>query len=79
MGAPNEMALNANRPWNGLDFPMQQHVKKLFAMSVVSNVGNGCNTLFWMDKWLDGCSIAKLVPNVFASIWLLLPKQWSKA
>jgi hypothetical protein len=55
---------NLNRLWSGLDFPVQQQTKKMFAISVVSHVGNGCNTLFWTDNWLAGCSIAEFVPEV---------------
>jgi hypothetical protein len=39
-----------DRPWHGLSIPIQQHVKDLFAASLISHVGNGSNTLFWTDK-----------------------------
>jgi hypothetical protein len=38
-----------SRPWHGLTIPIQQHVKDLFAASLISHVGNGSNTLFWTD------------------------------
>jgi hypothetical protein len=31
-------------------------------------VGNGNNTLFWLDRWLNGCSIAKLAPEVLSKV-----------
>jgi hypothetical protein len=36
----------------------------MFALSVVSTVGNGRNTLFWSDRWLHGCCLEDLAPNV---------------
>jgi hypothetical protein len=40
----------------------------LFKYVVYTEIGNGLNTLFWMDKWLHGHSIQELAPTVFASI-----------
>ena len=34
-------------------------------MAVITEVGDGTNTLFWKDKWLDGHSIRELAPRVF--------------
>jgi hypothetical protein len=57
-----------NRPWHGLSIPIQQHVKDLFATSLFTHVGNGSNTLFWTDKWLNGCSIRDLAPEVVSKV-----------
>jgi len=40
----------------------------MFAVSVVTSVGNGQKTLFWTDHWLHGYSIENLAPNVFKCI-----------
>ena len=37
-------------------------------MVVITEVGDGTNTLFWKDKWLDGHSIQDLAPWVFALV-----------
>ena len=42
-------------------------------MAVITEVGNGSNTLFWKDKWLDGKRIQDIAPLVFA----LVPKRRS--
>lgn len=55
-----------NRPWNGLKLPIQQQVRDLFAISVISHLGNGTNTIFWMDRWLNGCCIRDMAPEVFS-------------
>jgi hypothetical protein len=57
-----------NRHWHGLSIPIQQQVKDLFAASLISHVGNGTNTLFWTDKWLNGCSIRELAPEVVSKV-----------
>jgi hypothetical protein len=57
-----------NRPWSGLDLPVQSQVRKLVASSMYTHVGNGKNTLFWRDKWLNGCSIAELAPKVISKV-----------
>uniref|UniRef100_A0A0A9CVB5 Reverse transcriptase zinc-binding domain-containing protein n=1 Tax=Arundo donax TaxID=35708 RepID=A0A0A9CVB5_ARUDO len=40
----------------------------MFAISITTQVGNGHNTLFWTDHWLNGCSLAVLAPDLIASI-----------
>jgi hypothetical protein len=35
---------------------------------IISEVGNGMNTLFWTDRWLHGHSLEKLVPHLFGSV-----------
>ena len=57
-----------DRPWAGLEVPVHSNTVALFAVSVVTSVGNGENTLFWSDRWLHGCSIENLAPNVFKCI-----------
>jgi len=57
-----------NRPWVGLKFPIQQHVRRFFASSIITLVGDGSTTLFWTDRWLDGSCIQDLAPDVVASV-----------
>jgi hypothetical protein len=42
-------------------------------VTVITEVGNGSNTLFWEDKWLDGKRIQYIAPLVYA----LVPKRRS--
>lgn len=37
-------------------------------MAVTSIIGDGANTLFWTDWWLNGQCIADLAPRLFAAI-----------
>jgi hypothetical protein len=57
-----------NKPWFGLKFPIQQHVKRFFASSVVTLVGDESNTLFWTYRWLDGSCIHDFAPTVVANV-----------
>lgn len=57
-----------DRPWNGLELPAHANVKAMFKISIISNVGNGQNTLFWTDRWIHGCSVSDLAPLVFAQV-----------
>jgi hypothetical protein len=56
------------KPWSGLDLPIQQLVERFFTASIVSLVGNGHNTLFWTDRWLDGSCIQDFAPAVVANV-----------
>jgi hypothetical protein len=38
--------------------------------SVTIQVGNGLNTLFWVNHWLDGSSIDSTVPNLVSMVAL---------
>ena len=40
------------RPW---EIPVHMHTLAMFAISVVTSVGNGENTMFWTDSWIHGC------------------------
>jgi hypothetical protein len=37
-------------------------------MAVVTEVGDGKNTLFWTDRWLNGQSLSRVVPHLFSII-----------
>jgi len=64
-----------DRPWAGLEIPVHPNTAALFTVSVFTTVGNGHNTLFWTDRWLHGCNIENLAPNVFKCIPARLRKS----
>ena len=53
-----------DRSWAGLKIPVHQNTTAMFAISIVTSVGNGENILFWSDHWLHGCCLEDLAPNV---------------
>jgi len=57
-----------DRPWIDLELPSQSNSLALFSIAVRTELGNGNNTLFWTDRWLHGCSVENLAPEVFASV-----------
>ncbi|GJN12858.1 hypothetical protein PR202_ga31174 [Eleusine coracana subsp. coracana] len=40
----------------------------MFAISVVTEIGNGNNTLFCSDRWIHGCSISDLAPSLLVAV-----------
>ncbi|KAG2641136.1 hypothetical protein PVAP13_2KG163196 [Panicum virgatum] len=40
----------------------------MLSISVVTSIGNGKNTLFWSDRWIHGCRLEDLAPNVVKSV-----------
>jgi len=57
-----------DRPWIDLELPSHPNSLALFSIAVRTELGNGNNTLFWIDRWLHGCSVENLAPEVFASV-----------
>ncbi|GJM95726.1 hypothetical protein PR202_ga12503 [Eleusine coracana subsp. coracana] len=66
---------DSDRPWKGLEIPVHSNARALFDISIVSQVGQGTNVLFWTDKWLFGCSLAELAPSVVAAVPLKTKQQ----
>jgi len=58
----------ADRPCNNLELPSHPNALALLAAAVRTELGNGNTTLFWTDKWVHGCSVENLAPNVFACV-----------
>ena len=57
-----------DRPWVTFQIQMHPAVKALFRVAIVSEVGNGKNTIFWTDRWLHGQSLDQLVTTPFGSV-----------
>jgi len=63
-----------SKPWANLPIQVSREVAGLISVAVITEVGNGSNTLFWEDKWLDGKRIQDITPLVYA----LVPKSSSR-
>jgi len=57
-----------HHPWTTLPFHVPEQVRAFFSVAVNSVIGDGANTLFWTDRWLNGQCIADLAPRLFAAI-----------
>ncbi|GJN13080.1 hypothetical protein PR202_ga31414 [Eleusine coracana subsp. coracana] len=53
-----------DKAWHGLDIQVHPNVIALFNIALESHVRNGSSTLFWTDKWIMGCSLSDIAPNV---------------
>ena len=57
-----------DRHWAGIEIPVHPHSSAMFAISVVTTIGNGEGTLFRSDCWLHGHSLQELAPNVLKCV-----------
>jgi hypothetical protein len=48
---------NPDRCWSALPQKEERLVRAMFEVSTTVVVSDGQNTLFWHDRWLDGCSL----------------------
>jgi len=57
-----------DKPWAAFPVIVHGNAQALFDAAVTTEVGNGANTKFWTDRWLQGSSIKLLAPNLFATV-----------
>jgi hypothetical protein len=55
---------DTGRPWTSFKINAHPSVKTFFSATISSVVGNGKNTLFWTDNWIDGQSLCQLAPHL---------------
>ncbi|WVZ62062.1 hypothetical protein U9M48_011850 [Paspalum notatum var. saurae] len=65
---------DTSKPWIGLPIQIPTQAEALFKMAVEVTIGNGEDTLFWTDKWLQGRSVANFTPDLYRAI----PKRTAK-
>jgi hypothetical protein len=53
-----------SKPWVSLPFQANADLEAFFSMAVVTEIGDGTNTLFWQDRWLFGKSVGDLAPTL---------------
>jgi hypothetical protein len=59
---------DTNRVWALLPSEPEKLVQAMFHASVTIIVGDGAKTLFWSDRWIDGCSFAQLAPDLVEAV-----------
>jgi hypothetical protein len=56
------------RPWNGLSMKENIVASAFFKASTRYVAGNGLNTFFWSDPWINGKCIQDLAPELWAVV-----------
>jgi hypothetical protein len=56
------------KPWAQFQISVCKEVQSLIDMAVVTEVGDGSNTFFWKDRWINGKRISDIAPSVFAMV-----------
>lgn len=51
-----------DNPLTNIQIKVPNQVRAIFMISTSTTVGDGANTLFWVDNWVHGKSMAELVP-----------------
>jgi hypothetical protein len=62
------------RSWSGLSIQIPAKARGFFSRVLISEVGNGANTLLWTDRWLHGERISELAPRLFG----IIPKKFAQ-
>ena len=56
------------RAWAGLDLQFSAEEQAFFFASTHTSIGNGHNTKFWEDRWINGRSVREIAPLLHACI-----------
>jgi hypothetical protein len=59
---------DASRAWQGLNLQFFPEERALFFASTYLSLGDRRTALFWEDRWIDGRSVSKLAPRLYACI-----------
>ena len=59
---------DSSRPWAGLPVQVPWKAHALFQAAVDTFVGDGTSTRFWIDRWLQGKTLAEWAPNLVSVI-----------
>jgi hypothetical protein len=55
-------------PWAGLPMHFPSKVKSFFHAAIHTEIGNGCWTLFWEDRWIQGRNVKDIAPRLLAAV-----------
>jgi hypothetical protein len=56
------------RPWNNLPVHVPNKAKAFFSSMLVTEIGDGANTYFWSDKWINARSVSDIAPRLLLTV-----------
>jgi hypothetical protein len=59
------------RPWSSLSIQVPSKARSFFSKVLISEVGNGTNTIFWTNKWIHDKRVLDIAPRLFS----IIPKR----
>jgi hypothetical protein len=59
---------DSDQPWAQLPVQEDPTTEAFFKASITCVIGNGRNTIFWSDPWLDGECIISLAPDLLGTV-----------
>jgi uncharacterized protein YegJ (DUF2314 family) len=60
--------MDPSRPWSTLPIQIPIKAQAFFSVAKQTEVGNGANTLFWKDRWINRQWVADIAPKLLATI-----------
>ena len=58
-----------DKPWVGMEPPVDAMDKQLFRASTVVTVGNGAKASFWQSSWVHSQAPMDLFPDLYRLAW----------
>jgi hypothetical protein len=59
---------DSSHPWSALPVQVPDKTHAFFVIAMQTEIGDGANTLFWSDRWLNGHRVADIAPRLLAVI-----------
>jgi hypothetical protein len=60
--------VDSDKTWSEYAFRVDGSSKEFFNASITIQVGDSSRALFWMDRWLHGCSIRQMAPDLWNGV-----------
>lgn len=54
--------------WNNLPVHVPSKAKAFFSSVLVTEIGDGANTYFWSDKWINARSVSDIAPRLLLTV-----------
>jgi hypothetical protein len=64
----------SDKPWAFLPLQLGTVLEDLYSMTVVTEIGDGTNTLFWEDRWIA----SQRIRDIALAMVNMVPKKWIK-